>query len=89
MTYAVDGRQNVVASTSVDGLTPELRPSARNNLFVFALPELAPSLLNRQPRRARVVQTWPKISSSSARHCGEIGSQNLLTCRHLLMQRLI
>ena len=44
ITYAVDGRQYVVASTSASdggssGLTPELRPSAGNNLFVFALPE--------------------------------------------------
>ena len=41
ITYAVDGRQYVVASTStrVERLTPELRPSAANNLFVFALPE--------------------------------------------------
>ena len=41
ITYAVDGRQYVVASTGtrVEDLTPELRPSAGNNLFVFALPE--------------------------------------------------
>ena len=41
ITYAVDGRQYVAASTSgrASGLTPELRPSAGNNLFVFALPE--------------------------------------------------
>ena len=41
ITYAVDGRQYVVASTSArrSGLTPELQPSAGNNLFVFALPE--------------------------------------------------
>ena len=41
ITYAVDGRQYVVASTgsAVEGLTPELRPSAGNNLFVFALPD--------------------------------------------------
>ena len=45
MTYAVDGRQYVAASTGVSGnsmifglLTPELRPSLGNNLFVFALP---------------------------------------------------
>ncbi len=40
ITYAVDGRQYVVASTGTrtEGLTPELRPSAGNNLFVFALP---------------------------------------------------
>ena len=40
ITYAVDGRQYVVASTSArrSGLTPELRPSAGNNLFVFGLP---------------------------------------------------
>ena len=45
ITYAVDGRQYVVASTgsslsSRDNmrLTPELRPSNGNNLFVFALP---------------------------------------------------
>ena len=45
MTYAVDGRQYVVASTgtaanasSMTRLTPELRPSAGNNIFVFALP---------------------------------------------------
>ena len=40
ITYAVDGRQYVVASTGArrEGLTPELRPSAGNNLFVFALP---------------------------------------------------
>ena len=41
ITYAVNGRQYVAASTSgrASGLTPELRPSAGNNLFVFALPE--------------------------------------------------
>ena len=41
ITYAVDGRQYVVASTGArrEALTPELRPSAGNNLFVFALPE--------------------------------------------------
>ncbi len=46
ITYAVGGRQYVAASTGVAGtsagllvLTPELRPSLGNNLFVFALPE--------------------------------------------------
>ena len=41
ITYAVDGRQYIVASTStrISGLTPDLRPSAGNNLFVFALPD--------------------------------------------------
>ena len=41
ITYAVDGRQYVVASTGTrtEALTPELRPSAGNNLFVFALPD--------------------------------------------------
>ena len=45
ITYAVDGRQFVVASTgwsmsSTDAmrLTPELRPGTGNNIFVFALP---------------------------------------------------
>ncbi len=45
ITYAVDGKQYVVASTgsslsSRDNmrLTPELRPSNGNNIFVFALP---------------------------------------------------
>ena len=42
--YAVDGRQYVAVNTGTSGtasgftrLTPELRPSAGNNLFVFAL----------------------------------------------------
>ena len=46
ITYAVDGRQYVVASTgsaanasSMIRLTPELRPSAGNNIFVFTLPD--------------------------------------------------
>ena len=46
ITYAVEGRQYVAVSTgnslNVGGLrhlTPELRPSVGNNLFVFALPE--------------------------------------------------
>ncbi len=41
ITYAVDGRQYVVASTGSrrEGLTPELTPSAGNNIFVFALSE--------------------------------------------------
>ncbi len=46
ITYAVDGRQYVAVSTGSAGtvshflgLTPELRPSSGNNLFVFALPE--------------------------------------------------
>jgi hypothetical protein len=41
----VDGKQYVAVSTGVSltqsglsGLTPELRPSTGNNLFVFALP---------------------------------------------------
>ena len=40
--YAVDGRQYVAISTGYGRfleLTPELRPSANNNLFIFALPE--------------------------------------------------
>ena len=47
ISYAVDGRQYVAVSTGQSGisslllrLTRELRPSAGNNLFVFALPEL-------------------------------------------------
>ena len=42
ITYAVDGRQYVAVSTGTPrfiDLTPELRPSLGNNLFVFALPE--------------------------------------------------
>ncbi len=46
ITYAVDGRQYVAVSTGTAGtvsghmqLTPELRPSTGNNLFVFALPD--------------------------------------------------
>ncbi len=45
ITYAVDGRQFVAVSTGTAlsatmhlGLTPDLRPSSGNNLFVFALP---------------------------------------------------
>ena len=45
ITYAVDGRQYVAVSTGTAGtasgfirLTPEISPSAGNNLFVFALP---------------------------------------------------
>ncbi len=44
ITYAVEGRQYVAASTGsrsaalLSGLTPELKPSSGNNLFVFALP---------------------------------------------------
>ena len=40
ITYAVDGRQYVAVSTGTPrflDLTPELRPSSGNNLFVFAL----------------------------------------------------
>ena len=44
ITYSVDGRQYVAASTGATGttnaqirLTPELRPSTGNNLFIFAL----------------------------------------------------
>ena len=46
ISYAVDGRQYVVASTGAWSaawinlsITPELRPSSGNNLFVFALPD--------------------------------------------------
>jgi len=46
VTYAVDGRQYIVAGTGTGGnasrfsaMTPELRPSSGNNIFVFALPE--------------------------------------------------
>ena len=41
ISYAVDGRQYVAVSTGYGrflDLTPELRPSSGNNLFVFALP---------------------------------------------------
>jgi len=45
ITFAVDGRQYVAVSTGTSlatggtrALTPELRPSTGNNLFVFALP---------------------------------------------------
>ncbi len=45
ISYAVDDRQYIAVSTGTAGtasgfirLTPELRPSAGNNLFVFALP---------------------------------------------------
>ena len=41
ISYAVDGRQYVAVSTGYGRfleLTPELRPSTGNNLFVFALP---------------------------------------------------
>jgi outer membrane protein assembly factor BamB len=45
ISYAVDGKQYVAVSTGapltlagLSRLTPELRPSAGNNLFVFALP---------------------------------------------------
>ena len=45
ISYAVDGTQYVVVSTgnsittaALGVLTPELRPSSGNNLFVFALP---------------------------------------------------
>lgn len=45
ITYAVDGEQYIAVSTGsaintegLLGLTPELRPSSGNNLFVFALP---------------------------------------------------
>ena len=44
ISYAIDGRQYVAVSTGNSstftrfiGLTPELCPSSRNNLFVFAL----------------------------------------------------
>ena len=47
ISYAVGGRQYVAVSTGIGGtsthftgLTPEIRPSAGNNLFVFALPEV-------------------------------------------------
>ncbi len=46
ITYAVDGRQYVAVSTGTAitvsallPLSPELRPSSGNNLFVFALPD--------------------------------------------------
>ncbi len=46
ISYAVDGRQHVAVSTGRSGIsslllrmTRELRPSAGNNLFVFALPD--------------------------------------------------
>ena len=46
ITYAIDGRQYVAVSTGnsrtvvyFTPLTPELRPSMGNNLFVFALPD--------------------------------------------------
>ena len=46
ITYAVDGRQYLAVSTGTAAnagiflrLTPELRPSTGNNLFVFALPD--------------------------------------------------
>ena len=46
ITYAVNGQQYVAVSTGLAlttslllPLTPELRPSTGNNLFVFALPK--------------------------------------------------
>tara|TARA_B100001123_G_scaffold436774_1_gene567705 strand:+ start:17761 stop:19536 length:1776 start_codon:yes stop_codon:yes gene_type:complete len=46
ISYGVDGKQYIVASTGAGGnplsflaLTPELRPSFNNYIFVFALPE--------------------------------------------------
>ena len=42
ITYAVGGRQYVAVSTGTANFasyTPELRPSAGNTLFVFALPD--------------------------------------------------
>ena len=46
ITFAVDGRQYVAASTGISGtviqhapLTPEIRLNFQNNLFVFALPD--------------------------------------------------
>ena len=44
ISFAVNGRQYIAASTGTGAginlrLTPELRPSSGNNLFVFALPE--------------------------------------------------
>ena len=46
ISFAVDGQQFVAVATGSGGtashfmgLTPELRPSSGNNLFVFALPE--------------------------------------------------
>ena len=46
ITFAADGRQYIAASTGISGtymahapLTPEIRPSMGNTLFVFALPE--------------------------------------------------
>jgi alcohol dehydrogenase (cytochrome c) len=46
ISYAVEGRQYIAVSTGIAGtsqglliLTPELRPSRGNNLFVFALPD--------------------------------------------------
>jgi len=42
ISFAVDGRQYVVASTGSPrflDLTPELRPTSGNNIFVFALPQ--------------------------------------------------
>jgi alcohol dehydrogenase (cytochrome c) len=46
ISFAVNGRQYIAASTGTGAginlrLTPELRPSSGNNLFVFALPETA------------------------------------------------
>ncbi len=44
VSFAVDGRQYVAVATGTGAginlqITPELRPSTGNNLFVFALPE--------------------------------------------------
>jgi hypothetical protein len=45
ISFAVDGHQYIAVSTGsslaasgMNALTPELRPSTGNNLFVFALP---------------------------------------------------
>ena len=46
ISFGVDGRQYIAVATGSGGtashfmgLTPELRPSSGNNLFVFALPD--------------------------------------------------
>ena len=57
ISYGVDGRQYVVASTGPEsaalgsGLTPELRPSSGNTLFVFALPKRDGEARDRMRRR--------------------------------------
>ena len=87
ITYAVDGRQFVAVSTGSAAtvsvytrLTPELRPSSGNTMFVFALPdpECESVAVRRTPRLSLRCRSLP---ASRARRSGPMSTHHFTADR--------